>query len=249
MQKIWLTVLGISLIFIATCLGSALVFLLKKQTKTKFNIFLMGITAGVMLSASVFGLLVPAIEQAKQLGNFKSCITLFSILAGAMLLIALDKLVKRFNNGNKKTFKLFIAITLHNIPEGLSVGLAFGFAISVNQLSAYFSALSLAIGIALQNVPESLAVTLPIKQQRGKLKAFIFGVLSGVVEPIFAVVGLILASKLTILMPHILAMSAGAMLLVTLEEVLPDAHCESGHFGTFWCVLGFILMLLLEMFL
>lgn len=249
MLETWLIILGISLIFIGTILGSALVFLLKNKTSHKFNIFLMGTTAGVMLSASIFGLVVPSLNQAKGLGNFSVVLTLISVFVGAIILIFLDKFTQKFNKttNNKKTFKLFIAITLHNIPEGLSVGLAFGFAISINQLAAYFSALSLAIGIALQNIPESLAVTLPIKQQKGKAKAFMFGALSGAVEPVFAIVGLLLASKVSILMPYVLAMSAGAMLLVTIEEVLPDANCEKSHWGGVWCVLGFVVMILLEM--
>lgn len=143
---------------------------------------------------------------------------------------------------------MFLAVTIHNIPEGLAVGFAFGAAAATGEYSAYISALALAIGIAIQNFPEGAAVALPMKsatQSRGK--AFLFGTASGAVEPVFAIVGFFLASSLTMLQPWFLAFAAGAMIFVVVEDLIPDAHLsEHPHFGTWGAMLGFAVMMALD---
>ena len=174
-----------------------------------------------------------------------------------------DKKVLKFNFSNNlkyfsknrvkkyslsKSSKLFLAVTLHNIPEGLAVGLAFGNAFSIGSMSAFYSALWLAIGIGLQNLPEGTAVTLPLKDGLGSnKKAFLFGSLSGVVEPIMALIGIWLSTSLSHLMPWFLAFSAGAMLFVVAEELLPDAkNNTSGSIGSIGFIVGFIIMMILD---
>ena len=140
-------------------------------------------------------------------------------------------------------------VTLHNIPEGLAVGLAFGNAILVGGIAAYFSALSLSIGIAVQNLPEGLAVSLAMKNDMGNNKAFMYGMLSGVVEPIFAMLGIVLATGISTLMPWFLAFAAGATIYVTVEELIPDSKFSAPNLGSLWFIVGFSLMTILEVLL
>ena len=173
-------------------------------------------------------------------------------------MVLLDHVVPHFHKGTneeegprsslKKSTKMFLAVTIHNIPEGLAVGFAFGAAAATGEYSAYISALALAIGIAIQNFPEGAAVALPMKsatQSRGK--AFLFGTASGAVEPVFAIVGFFIASSLTMLQPWFLAFAAGAMIFVVVEDLIPDAHLsEHPHFGTWGAMLGFAVMMALD---
>lgn len=250
--------IGISLIFVCTSLGSLFVFFFKKNISDKLNKIFVGFAAGVMLSASFFSLIKPALESdVKYMPNW--LIVGISIILGALFLWLIDKLVPHFHasenkeeglhNHLSKTSKMFLAVTIHNIPEGLSVGIAFGVAMANQDNKALMvGALLLAIGIGIQNIPEGAVVALPIKAEtNSSKKAFIFGVLSGIVEPIAGVIGLFLAMKIEQLMPWALSFAAGCMIYVVGEEMIPEMKGEEHeHFGVWAFILGFVIMLVLD---
>ena len=256
-----ITIFGIAFIFIMTALGAALVFCFKKEIPPKLNAILLGGASGVMLAASVWSLLIPAIEQAdKNWGKLAFLPIGIGFLFGGFFLLLLDKVLPMLTMGTRgspKTkgkslsggAKLFLAVTLHNIPEGIAVGFAFGAAKVSGLTSAYLSALGLAIGMGLQNFPEGAAVSLPIKSETGsKTKGFLFGAFSGVVEPIFAAAGFFLAAYLRLLQPWLLAFSAGAMIFVVAEELIPEANANGAALPTALGVMvGFALMMLLDL--
>lgn len=259
MSNTSLTVIGFSIIFIMTTLGSSLVFFFKKDISQRVNSFLLGLAAGIMVAASIWSLIMPAIEMSEEaFGKFSWFPAAVSILLGGLALALLDKVVPHMHNGThqeegpkshfSKSMKLFFAVTLHNIPEGLAVGFAFGAAAVSGDSSAFIAALGLAIGIGIQNFPEGAAISLPMRQVTGNRgKAFLFGMGSGVVEPLSAVVGYFLASHLIILQPWLLAFSAGAMLFVVAEDLIPDANLsENPHTGTWGVMFGFIIMMILD---
>ena len=245
-------VLGFSITFIMTTLGALCVYFLKKPS-TFVNMLTIGFASGIMLSASVWSLLIPSIEYSEeQYQNLFILPVAIGFLLGGMFMVLLDKITGHFSNlkkdeGKNKAFKLFTAVTVHNIPEGLAVGFAFGSAFATN--SPMFSAFLIALGIALQNFPEGLAVALPMHKTLGsKHKAFLYGTASGIVEPIFAILGFFLASQLTFLMPWLLSFSAGAMIYVVVEELLPELHInEKTTIGTWAFMIGFVLMMLLDL--
>lgn len=256
MNKITVSIISISIIFIATTLGSSFVFFFKK-IGDKMNNIILGFASGIMISASFFGLILPSINQSEEyFSSFAVLIVVSSFLLGALLLYVLDKIVPHFhsngveegmNSSIGKNFKFFLAVTMHNIPEGLSVGFALGLCFTNEDESLLFSALSLAIGIAIQNVPEGSAVSIPLfSDGMKKNKSFFFGTLSGVVEPIFAIIGLFLA-RLSYLSPFLLSIAAGMMIYVTLDELLPEAR-KGGyeHYGLWSFMIGFSIMMVLE---
>ncbi len=256
-----ITVFGIAFIFIMTALGAALVFCFKKEIPPKLNAILLGGASGVMIAASVWSLLLPAIEQAgDSWGKFAFFPIGVGFLLGGVLLLALDrltpKLTARVRRSEKRTgkslsgaAKLFLAVTLHNIPEGIAVGFAFGAAHVSGLTSAYLSALGLAIGMGIQNFPEGAAVALPIKVETGsKIKGFLLGTFSGIVEPIFAAIGFFMAAHLRPLQPWLLSFSAGAMMFVVAEELIPEANANGSALPTAWGVMvGFVSMMILDM--
>ena len=235
-----------------TTLGSLCVYFLKRPSKI-INMLTIGFASGIMLSASIWSLLIPSIDHAKeQYSTIFVLPVVVGFLLGGAFMVLLDKITGHFSNlkNNKdknKAFKLFAAVTVHNIPEGLAVGFAFGSAFAGS--TSFLPALLVAVGIALQNFPEGLAVALPMhKTLNSKSKAFVFGMLSGAVEPIFAVIGFFLASQLTFLMPWLLSLSAGAMIYVVVEELLPELHInEKTTLGTWAFILGFVLMMILDL--
>ena len=252
--------IGIPLIFIATTLGALFVFFIrKKEISPKLNKIFIGFAAGVMFSASFFSLIKPALESEV---NYMPTwvIVIISIALGAGFLWLIDKIVPHFHvseNSDEglptkrlsKTSKMFIAVTIHNVPEGLSVGIAFGVALSQpNNYALLIGALLLAVGIGVQNIPEGAVVSLPIKAETGSSKkAFVFGMLSGIVEPIAAVVGLFLAMQIQGIMPWALAFAAGCMIYVVAEEMIPEMTSEGhDHLGVWSFILGFIIMLALD---
>ncbi len=254
-----LTAVGFSIIFIMTTLGSSLVFFFRNDITKKANSFLLGLAGGIMVAASIWSLIMPAIEMSEDsFGKFAWFPAAASIMLGGLALALLDKIVPHIHNGThqeegpkshfSKSIKLFFAVTLHNIPEGLAVGFAFGAAAVAGEPAAYISALGLAIGIGIQNFPEGAAISLPMKQVTGSSKkAFLFGMSSGIVEPISAITGFFLASHLIVLQPWLLAFSAGAMLFVVAEDLIPDANIsENPHNGTWGFMIGFIIMMILD---
>ncbi len=251
--------IGIPLIFLATTLGSAFVFFLRaKDIPERLNRVFVGFAAGIMLSASFFSLIKPALET-KDTPMPVWIIAAISILCGALLLWGLDKTIPHFHaQENKeegieskslsKTAKMFLAVTLHNVPEGLTVGIAFGVALSSRDPLLLSGALLLSIGIAIQNIPEGAVVSLPIKAEKGSsLKAFLFGTASGAVEPIAALFGLVLAMQIQGIMPWALCFAAGAMIYVVAEEMIPELKSEDhDHYGVWSFVIGFVLMMVLD---
>ena len=230
-------------------LGALCVYFLKKPSNF-VNMITIGFASGIMLSASIWSLLLPSIEYAEQeYNNIFILPVAVGFLLGGIFMVLLDKLTGHFSNlkNKNKAFKLFTAVTVHNIPEGLSVGFAFGSAYALT--GDYFGAFLITLGIALQNFPEGLAVALPMnKTLQNKHKAFFFGALSGIVEPIFAVIGFFLASKLSFLMPWLLSFSAGAMIYVVVEELLPELHInEKITVGTWAFMFGFVIMMVLDL--
>lgn len=213
-----ITILGFTIIFAATTLGSATVFLFKKQLSPKLNTLILGFAAGVMIAASVWSLLLPSIEQSSDWGKWAFVPALVGFLAGALFMVVIDKVVPHIHASGteegaksnfKKTTKLFMAVTIHNIPEGLAVGFAFGGALAENTTAAFMGALGLAIGMSVQNFPEGAAVALPLQNVTGsKLKSFLLGTGTGIVEPIFAVAGYFLASALSVAQPWFLGFAA-----------------------------------------
>lgn len=257
----------ISLICLAlsTTLGSAFVFFFKGTLSDRVNNIILGFAGGVMIAASFFGLLMPSIEesQATYEGWLSVLPPLIGFVLGALLLFILDRVTPHFHQStgedegprNAKishNLRFFLAVTLHNIPEGLSVGFALGLALnsSQNQPALASAALALAIGISLQNIPEGAAVSIPLYSEgMSRGKSFGFGAASGIVEPIFAAVGLAL-SQLSVLNPWLLSIAAGAMIYVTLDEILPEARKGGfSHYGIWAFVVGFAIMMTLEIVL
>ena len=254
-------IIGISLIFLCTTLGALLVFFFrKKQITVRLNQIFVGFAAGVMFSASFFSLIKPSFEvEVSYMPNW--AIVAISIFVGAGFLWLIDKTVPHFHasenqdeglpsRGLNKTSKMFLAVTIHNIPEGLSVGIAFGVALSAsaNSHALLVGALLLSVGVGLQNIPEGASVSLPIKAETGSsLKAFLFGMFSGAVEPVAALVGLFLAMQIQAVMPWALSFAAGCMIYVVAEEMIPEMKGEDHHhFGVWSFVIGFIIMMILD---
>ena len=260
MKEFIYPLIGISLIFICTNLGALFVFFIrKKEISPKLNKIFTGFAAGVMFSASFFSLIKPALENnVSYMPTW--LIVVISVVLGAAFLWGIDKLVPHFHSAEKqdeglpaqgmsKTSKMFLAVTIHNVPEGLSVGIAFGVALSQSNNSVLLmGALLLAIGIGIQNIPEGAVVSLPIKAETGSSgKAFLFGMLSGAVEPIAAVLGLFLAMQIQGIMLWALSFAAGCMIYVVAEEMIPEMTSEGhDHFGVWSFILGFVIMLALD---
>jgi len=260
MQDFVYPLIGIPLIFICTTLGALFVFFIrKKDISPKLSKIFIGFAAGVMFSASFFSLIKPALESEV---NYMPTwlIVAISVVLGAAFLWGIDQLIPHFHASENseeglptkkmsKTSKMFLAVTIHNVPEGLSVGIAFGVALSQpNNQALLVGALLLAIGIGIQNIPEGAVVSLPVKGETGSsTKAFIFGMLSGVVEPIAAIIGLFLAMQIQGIMPWALAFAAGCMIYVVSEEMIPEMTSEGhDHFGVWSFIIGFVIMLALD---
>lgn len=251
-------VTGFCIIFVATAAGAALVFFFKGELSPKLNTLFLGFAAGVMVAAAVWSLLIPSIEASSDWGSWSFVPAVVGFMAGGLLLVIADKIVPHMHCGTgeeeglhcslKKPAKLFLAVTIHNVPEGLAVGLAFGAAATLGESGALLSALGLAIGMAIQNFPEGAAVALPMKGLTGsRLKAFLYGAGSGAVEPVAAVAGYFLAAYLTAAQPWLLSFAAGAMIFVVAEDLIPDAKLsEHPHLGTWGVMLGFAVMMALD---
>lgn len=243
MNNITGTVLGIILPFLGTTVGAAAVFFLKGNTNPRFHRAMLGFAAGVMTAASVWSLLIPSIETA---GTWIPAVTGFLIGTAAMMV--LDLLVPDFDMSIGKfpklgeSMMLFIAVTLHNIPEGMAVGVAFSGAIS--GILPFSEALTLAVGISVQNFPEGTIISAPlVTEGMDKKKAFLYGVVSGAVEPIASVITVLLTWLVAPILPYLLSFAAGAMIYVVTYELIPESKSKIGTAGT---AAGFALMMLLD---
>ncbi len=254
MSNITIAVLGISFMFLMSVLGGSIVFLFKKDLSDKTNSIFLGFASGIMISSSIWSLLLPSLEGASSYGAFKFLPAAVGIILGTLFLVLMDKLVPKILNRKKKngnyalsnTSKLFLAVTLHNIPEGLAAGLALGNAFVMGGGAAY-SALWFVIGIGIQNFPESSAISLPLKDKlKSNKKAFFYSVLSGAVEPVMAVIGILLSTAMSSLMPWLLAFAAGSMLFVVAEEMMPEAKVEGSNIAGWGMIIGFVVMMILD---
>lgn len=231
-----------------TALGAGLVFLFKKINKTIMDAML-GFSAGVMLAASYFSLLAPAIEHSINLNLNPWLITFSGFLAGGLFLFFSDKIFnKLLTNKNKRILMLISSITIHNIPEGLAVGIAFGSIHYGIEGANLISAMMLALGIGIQNFPEGTAVSIPLlREGLSKKKSFFYGQLSGIVEPIFGVLGAYLVLKMQILLPFFLSFAAGAMIYVVISELNPESQTnEKKELISLITILGFSIMMILD---
>lgn len=260
MNPFLLALAGSGLMFAATTAGSASVFFFRGEINPKIQRVMLGFAAGIMIAASVWSLLIPAIEMAEEQGTTGWIPAAGGFALGGIFLFALDHLLPHQHPGSKKPeglhshlgkrAMLVFAVTLHNIPEGLAVGLAFAVAAQAgaSETVTLASAIALAIGMALQNVPEGAAIALPLRQEGlTRRKAFLWGTMSGAVEPIAAVTAVALIGLISGIMPWLLAFAAGAMIYVVVEELIPEAHLgEHSHSGTAGVMVGFILMMILD---
>lgn len=238
-----------------TTIGAGIVFFFKKVNKTVMDAML-GFAAGVMIAASFFSLLSPAIEMAENLKLTGYVVAAIGVLLGGILLFSgdklFDKLQSKKNSNNKSSFKrclmLIFSITIHNIPEGLAVGVAFGSLAYNLEGATLSSALMLALGIGLQNFPEGMSVSLPLRREGlSRKKSFFYGMLSGIVEPISGIIGAILVIKVRVLLPYLLAFAAGAMIYVVVEELIPESQTnKKKDFMAFCTLIGFVIMMVMD---
>lgn len=261
LNPVWLAFLATLFTYGVTALGAALVFFFKKVNKNVLDAML-GFAAGVMIAASFWSLLSPAIEMAESLNMIPWIITFIGFFSGGVLLYIGDKLFNFFNNRfSKKTNKdnnkansfkrclmLILSITLHNIPEGLAVGVAFGSVIYNLNGATLSSACLLALGIGLQNFPEGTAVSVPLRREgMPRKKAFFFGQLSGIVEPISGVIGALLVLKVRFLLPFLLSFAAGAMIYVVVQELIPESQSNKRKdLMALFTLVGFSVMMILD---
>lgn len=235
-----------------TLLGSAIVYFFKKVNKTVLDNML-SLAAGVMIAASFFSLIAPAIEMSKSLGMNKVLFPAMGFICGGLLIVLMDKIFAKKNNSSKKTrcFMLIASITLHNIPEGLAVGVAFGSVMYHLDGATIMSAIGLAMGIGIQNFPEGVAVSMPLRREgMSRSKAFFYGQLSAIVEPIAGVIGAILVLKIRIILPFLLAFAAGAMIYVVVSELIPECETnENKALISMFSLIGFTIMMVLDVLL
>lgn len=238
------TILGISLPFISTAIGASFVYFLKKGNGCFQNIAL-SVSAGIMTAGSFFSLILPALELTSNNIFPGYAVVSISIFCGLIFLFLAEFFVsKKIKNNN---FTLISAITLHNLPEGMIVGLAFGLALLSKSQTALTSALSLSIAISIQNIPEGSSVSLPLYAKGySKNKAFFYGMLSGIVEPIGAILSLLLVNLVNSVLPILLAFSAGCMIFVVVKELVPESQKANQTISTIFFFIGFILMLILD---
>ena len=252
---------GIMLPFIGTALGAACVFFVKKELKPWIQKAFLGFASGVMVAASVWSLLIPAMDMSEGMGKFSVVPAAAGFLLGIGFLLLMDKAVPHLHMGSeesegpqvalKKTTMLVLAVTLQNIPEGLSAGAVFAGAIAGNSTVTIAGAFALAVGIAIQNFPEGAIISLPLRAHGvSRSKSFVYGALSGAVEPLAAGLTLLVASYVEPVLPYLLSFAAGAMIYVVVEELIPEAsEGKHSNVGTIAFAVGFVLMMVLDVVL
>lgn len=270
-STIWQIIIGILIPFLGTSLGAALVFLLKKEIKPIVQKILLGFASGVMIAASVWSLLIPAIEMAEQQNKIAWIPASVGFILGTVILIVVNNVAERLENKikiermfNRKklgtpekevskeklksTSMLVLAVTLHNIPEGMAVGVAFAGLLTCSIGVTLAGAFALAIGIAIQNIPEGAIISMPLHSSgKGKFKSFVGGVLSGVVEPIGAIITIMLTQIVVPILPYLLSFAAGAMIYVVVAELIPESQSDKRtNSVTIAVAIGFVIMMLLD---
>lgn len=250
--------IGILIPFIGTTLGASMVFFMRKEMGDKIQKALLGFASGVMMAASVWSLLIPAIDMAQENGKSGWLAPAIGFLLGMGFLLVLDTLTPHLHLKEekpegikvdlKKTTMLVLAVTLHNIPEGMAVGVTFAGVMAGDVAISLAGAFALSVGIAIQNFPEGAIISMPLKSAGGsKKKAFLYGAASGIVEPIAAGVTILLTSFVVPILPYLLAFAAGAMIYVVVEELIPESQVgEHTNIGTIGVAIGFTLMMVLD---
>lgn len=250
--------LGLIIPFLGTMLGSSMVFFMKNKLNKKVEKFLLGFASGVMISASFWSLLIPAVEMADKQNIIKWIPASVGFSIGILFLLLLDNLIPHLHLNNNKpegiktklerATMLVLAVTLHNIPEGMAAGVTFAGVMIGNTGMTIAGAFALALGIAIQNIPEGAIISMPLKEEGvNKFKAFTLGTLSGIVEPIGAIITIMLTKTVEPILPYILSFAAGAMIYVVTEELIPESQ-EGKHsnIGIIGLAIGFVVMMILD---
>ena len=257
-EELFHIILGILIPFLGTTIGAGCVFFVQKEIKPVIQKMLLGFASGIMVAASVWSLLIPAMEMCESAGKLAFIPAAVGFSIGMLFLWMLDKLIPHLHMGSdtpegpksnlKKTTMLVFAVTLHNLPEGMAVGVVFAGLLTGSAPITVAGAFALTIGIAIQNFPEGAIISLPLHSEgQSKLRAFIMGTLSGVVEPIGALVTILCAKVLVPIVPYMLAFAAGAMIYVVVEELIPEsAQGEHSDMGTMGFAVGFLIMMILD---
>ena len=252
------TFLGILIPFLGTTLGASCVFFMKRSLGDLVQRTLAGFAAGVMVAASIWSLLIPAIEQSENMGKLSFLPAFIGFWSGVLFLLLLDRLIPHLHVGSEqaegpksklgRTTMMVLAVTLHNIPEGMAVGVVYAGFLSGNTQITAASALALSLGIAIQNFPEGAIISMPLRAEgERKGRAFLGGVLSGVVEPIGAVLTIVAAQFVIPALPYLLSYAAGAMLYVVVEELIPEmSQGRHSNLGTVFFAVGFSVMMVLD---
>ena len=255
MDKVYL---GLLLPFLGTLLGSSMVFLLRGSMGVGLKKLLLGFASGVMVAASVWSLLIPSIEMSAELGVVSWLPAAVGFLLGMAFLFLLDTIIPHIHTESqepegiksslKRSTMLALAVTLHNIPEGMAVGVVLAGAMEQVSGISIAGALALTVGMAVQNFPEGAIVSMPLRSEGlSKFKAFSIGALSGIVEPVFAFLTMLLISFVTPVLPYLLAFAAGSMIYVVVEELIPESQAGShSNIGTIGVAIGFVLMMVLD---
>lgn len=250
--------LGLMIPFIGTTMGAACVLFMRNELKSLVQKSLLGFAAGVMVAASVWSLLIPAMDMSSHMGKFAFVPAAAGFLLGIAFLLVLDRAIPHMHIGSEETegpgttlnksTMLVLAVTIHNIPEGISGGAVFAGLLTGSGDVTMAGAFALAVGIAVQNLPEGFIVSLPVRSEGGgRGKAFLYGTLSGVVEPVAGGITVLLAAYITPVLPYLLAFAAGAMIYVVVEELVPEsAEGEHSNIGTIGFAAGFVLMMMLD---
>lgn len=251
-------IIGLLIPFLGTTLGSAMVFFLRREINPKVQKLLLGFASGVMIAASVWSLIIPAIEMEEEQGGIAWLPASIGFLLGVLFLLVLDSIIPHLHldknkpegikSSLKKSTMLVLAVTLHNIPEGMAVGVVFASLIVGNSGIALTGAIALAVGIAIQNFPEGAIISMPLKSEGvSKGKCFLYGALSGIVEPIAAIITILLTSIVVPILPYLLAFAAGAMIYVVVEELIPESQMgDHSNIGTIGVAIGFVIMMILD---
>lgn len=250
--------IGLLIPFVGTAVGAASVFFLKNQFSPLLQRIFAGFAAGVMIAASVWSLLIPAMEMSEDMGRMGFTPALIGLLAGVFFLLLMDSFIPHLHVGSDKpegaksrlgrTAMMMLAVTIHNLPEGAACGAIFAGVLNGDGTVTMVGAISLALGIAIQNIPEGAIISLPLRGEgNSRTKSFLLGTLSGVVEPIGALLAILLANIVNPVLPYLLAFAAGAMVYVVVEELIPEAsQGEHSNVGTIAFAVGFALMMVLD---
>lgn len=253
MENILYSILGILIPFAGTSLGSSFVFFMKRNMSDKLNKLIVGFASGVMLAASIWSLILPSIEMAESQGKTSWFPAAVGLALGVLFLIIINNIARKFEeckNGRKLNMLMF-SVTLHNIPEGMAIGVCFAGFLSGESGIALLEAIVLAIGIAIQNIPEGAIISMPLKMNgMCRKKAFFYGVLSGVVEPVAAFITVLLTNIVVPILPYLLTFAAGAMIFVVVEELVPEIYeGKKSMLGVIGVIFGFIVMMVLDVVL